>query len=323
MMTQNLRLFPLTILFIFIVMVAGCSDNNITAPDSGESTFIQSEKYYAGVDGEMVQIFARVATTNQNSLMLTFYGCPDTAVAFQNCEIVRFNNSNEAPVPFSDIHSGDSLHVNGQRQQNGYIFAHRIQICCDTSCVYDVAFRDTISSIDYQAGSFTVAGHTQTIFVDTNTEIWTVVNHDGNKPDNDSNVVVPAGGAARVGPEAESDNQKILLAFTDLQVGDVVEVRADIIDAESFLAIKIKVADCNNYREYVDFEATIAAIDFELNLVTFEALNWIGHICKGTKLTGLDGEVLTLDAFAPGDFVYVKGFPETGDSLKICEMTKR
>lgn len=317
----KLSIFALPLLII--IAIYGCSNDNITAPSNN----FENEKYRGFVCpaavGDSVQFAARVMTTEQSMMMLTFHGCSDTVIAAHNCAIVRLKNDTEAPIPFVDIVPGDSANMYGVRMQNGYVNAYKIQICCDSNCIYDLAFRDTITAIDYGAGTFSVAQHTETIHADSNTYIWVNNPYRYNNLNQEGNESSSGGGTAKISPEGDHHGGATVLTFADLQVGDVVEVKANIIDPTALLALKIKVANCPDPDvNYVDFEANLASVDTESNTVTWVGFPWLGLVCKGTSLIGADGESLTLDDFTPGENVYVKGHPLEADSLKVCEMRK-
>lgn len=300
---------------LLLAAVVGCSDTNPTAPVNINSAL------EAASDGDPVMFTACVATADQARRMLTFTGHPDTVIAARNCEIVRLNGGAEAPIPFTDIKPIDSLHVQGVRQQNGYVIAHRLQVCSD-SC-FDVAFRDTIVEIDYAAGTFTVAGRSEVIQVDDQTLIWgSVVKRQAtfrDRYEHQHQLATPAG----TGPTSLIYRRDATIAFTDLQPGDVVEVKADILSEEALLAVAIKLTNCSDFEtRCVSFEATIATLDIDLRIVTFTGLAWVGTVCKGAQLLDADGLPIALDDFGVGDAVVVKGLPLEADSLKICRMAK-
>jgi len=305
------------ILVALMLGLWGCSDTSPVSPAVGSVFDLTGTTDASHAQaGEPVQFAARVATVYQVERMLMFAGQPDTIIAAQECVIVRLNNEQETPIPFEDIHPGDSAQVNGVRMQNGSVLAHRIRICES----WDVAFRDTITSIDYAAGTFTVAGRSEVITTDSATVFWgnIVVRHQLNRYQNQEQ---SAGCLLRLNPEYFTTAHATPLVFTDLEVGDVVEVRANIIDESTLLAVMVKVANCND-KECVTFSAALATVDVDARTVTFDGLDWLGTVCNGARLIGLDGEELTLADFAVGDYVAVKGFPVDDQTLKICEMVK-
>jgi len=294
---------------------------------SGEQ--VQERKVYAYRiricldSGDGNQFAGRVRTMDQNQKMLTFMGKPDTVIANQNCEFVRWQNGGEAPMLFYQIKFGDSVEVIGQRNQNGYMYANKVKVCGDKSgCQYDVAFRDTIVSIDYAAGTFTVKNRPETILVDSATMIYGAIIRVFGPPVDGGTREQKGAGACDSG-QYRVQARDTVLSLTDLSVDDVVEVRAKIIDENTLLAVVITLPACNDIeKKCVEFSATLASVDVEARIVTFDGLAYIGAVCNGAKLTGLDGEVLTLADFATGEYVAVKGFPLEGDTLRICQMTK-
>lgn len=268
------------------------------------------------------QFAGRVRTMVLNQNMLTFLGKPDTVIANQNCLCVRWQNGGEAPIMFGQIKYGDSVEVTGQQSQNGFMYANKIKVCGDkTGCQYDVAFRDTVASIDYAAGTFTVNNRIETILVDSSTMIYGVIVRVF-EPPTDGGTREQKGSGAGDGNGYRVQSKDTVLSLTDLAVGDVLEVRAKIIDENTLLAVSITLAACNNIeKKCVEFTAALASVDVDARIVTFEGLTYIGAVCNGAKLTGLDGEPLTLADFSTGEFVAVKGFPLEGDTLKICQMT--
>lgn len=304
-----------------VAIIGGCSDNSPVAPSMLSETTGET-MLLTPVSGEAVEFAACVATANQSQRMLTFAGRSDTVIAAHNCLIVRFLNDQETPVPFVDIQSGDSVQVNGTAQQEGIVLATRLRICTPGTGQYDLAFRDTIVAIDYAAGSFTVAGRTETILVDDGTLIWgnIITRHQGSGNEY-QNQEMTGTGCAKANPGFYTTSYDTILALTDLAVGDVVEIKANVVDDATLLAVKIKLANCDQ-KVCVEFTAALASVDVATSTVTFDGFDWTGQVCKNALLVGLDGEPLTLADFAAGEWVAVKGFPLDETTLKICEMTK-
>jgi hypothetical protein len=224
---------------------------------------------------------------------------------------------------FWQINFGDSVEVTGQRNQFGYLDASRIKICGDKAgCQYDVSFRDTIAAIDYATGTFSVKNRTETIMIDASTMIYGVIVRVF-EPPTQSDMRKQQGSALGDGKGYRAQVRDTVLFLTDLAVGDVIEVRAKTIDANTLLAVSITLAACNSIeKKCVVFDAYLASVDAVARIVTFEGLATVGAVCNGAKLTGLSGETLTLSDFAVGEYVSVKGFPLEDGTLKISEMTK-
>lgn len=319
------QMLTLLVSLAAVLIVVGC--NRQAPPDPFSSTASSESAFSQFAAVGQVQFSARVETNDQNRLMLTFENRTDTVIALHNCQIVRLKGSTEAPIPFSDIKPGDSLGISGNQNQNGYVYATKLQLCePGDGTGYDLAFRDTIVSIDYAAGTFMVKNHTQIIVVDENTELWGSITRQMYGPfdpntDPNGQCNNTAGKVAANGNGSYQVSHDTTLVFSDLQVGNTVEVRANIVDEATLLAGKIKLVNCPD-QLCVTFEGTIATLDVAARVVTFDALPWIGVVCPGAQLTGLDGESLTLADFAIGDYVSAKAFPLTGDTLKICQMEK-
>jgi hypothetical protein len=322
-MKGNFNLLFIGLVAVLMMIVAGCSEQNVSGPidsQSNSSEFVIPDLLAS--PGDSVMIVARVQTTDQNSLMLTFNGCHDTVVAYHNCEIVRFNNDREVPIPFSDICPGDSLEVRGIKAQNQYVLAHRIRNYTGEGR-YDLAIRDTIISIDYDGLLFYISGRSEVILVDSNTVIWGTVPYKYSFSNQVNGDNPSFGGAGKMNYQYMTYSRDTLLAFSDLSAGDVIELRANIVDETTLLAVMIKVANCQDPEPTCSkFTAPLASIDTEARIVTFEGYDWIGLLCKGTRLLAVDGTELTLEDFVVGDIVDVKGYPLTEDTLKVCLLQK-
>ena len=315
MCNAKLKLAAALVAFLALAVV-GCSNldsNNPLSSSNLTGSPAVGEIATLGAPAAAVQFQAKIATMDQTRRMLTFEERPDTVIANQNCQIVRLNNDGEAPMAFGELKPGDSVEVNGNRYQNGYVYVHRIAVCTAYQGQYDLAFRDTIATIDYVAGTFTVIGRTELIHVDENTEIW------GNVITGPNRNTVENPAACGSGPGTPS--RDTVLTFMDLKEGDVVEVRALQLENGDLLAVKIKVANCQT-TICSQFDATLASVNADLRIVTFVDLAWTGLVGKGAKLLAADGSVLTLADFAAGEAVHVQGFPLPADSLKVCLMQK-
>lgn len=278
-------------------------------------------------NSDSCHIGGRVATMERERLMVTLRDCGDTVIVDQNCVCVRQGNRVQIRAGLGEMQVGDSVQINGWRGPDGYVYAHQIRICTsDPTGRWDIAFRDTIASINYAENTLTVTSRSELILVDSNTTIRGILVR-----------IIPAqntgerserGGtpnASLAGPNCWGQSfEDSMLTFTDLEVGDVVQIHAVFIDSATLLAKCITLVDCDQVgnKECVQFTDALASIDLAGRLVTFETVGWIGQVCNGARLTGLDGEPLALEDFSVGELVAVKGFPLTGDSLKICQMTK-
>ena len=293
----------------------GCSNEGPPAPLGSYDT--QAERDGSGDPSQAVraniQFSSRVATTDSAERKLTFTDVSYVVIAPDDCEIFRVDEGTETPILFSDIQVGDSARVCGILQTDIDVLASQIRVFANPECPdYDVAFRGTIATIDYAAGAFTVTGRTEVILTDDNTVIW-------GREQASLSFAASDGGSDGVGEIGKAT--RIYYEFTDLAVGHVVEVMANIAGPDTLLAAFIKVANCS-FKISVEFSAYLASVDVSSRIVTFDGLSWIGDVCLQTALLGLDGQPLNLAEFAVGDFVTVKGFPAEADVLSICLMQK-
>jgi hypothetical protein len=302
---------------LLVVVLVGCNNSPVDSL-SATSTFDNSQLTTTPPTGPIL-LKARVEMINQEQRMLTFEGIPDTVIANHNCQITRLLNENESPIPFVNIKLGDSCDIHGERLQDGYVYAWHIKVCGDSG-MYDLAFRDTIKTIDYTLGQFTVVGRNETILIDSNTAIWGITSNWSYHPGNETSQ--PAASKVTPGDGGYSELHRIDYLFTDLTEGDVLEIRAMTIDENTLLAVYIIVANCEEKAQCVEFESTIATIDYTTRMMTFADQTWLGWACPGADLTDAAGETLTLDAFLVGDAVAVKGLPLEGDTLKVSAMQK-
>ena len=268
------------------------------APPEGQVTFV-----------------AVVASVDVATRTLTFQATDYVVIADDDCEIVRLVAGVATIVDFDNIVVEDSIRVCGIVQEDGTVLANRIRIYSTDGCInYDLEFRDEIATIDYAAGTFTVVGRSETIIVGSNTVIWTVIGG--------GMATAEGGSGSGDGVGRQKEIRQTILAFTDLAVGYVVEVKALIEDTETLQAVSIKVAG-ESFSPCLEFEAALATIDLDTRTVTFDGSAWIGWICQNALLLDADGTPLLLEDFAIGDYVAVKGSLLEGDTLKVCSMTRQ
>ena len=311
-----------------LVAVIGCSSENPIMPsDNTTKTPLLSSTLDAKPPCDKVQFSASIATIDAEQRQLTFVDNDYTVTVPEACPVVQVQDGVPTEITFADLAVGDFVKVCGIVLEDGTVEARMIVVYPGGVCIgYDVCFQDTLATIDYGAGTFTVKGRPETFTIDENTVIW------GKLPYNYS----PAEGNSKDGfssGDMDADDQQPYLnrnrnavdtffTFTDLQPGYLLEIKANIIDETTLLAVDIKVLGCN-FRQSVQFEDYIATIDYETGTVTFEGNAWIGNVCPGAALLDAEGGTLTLEDFAAGDNVFVKGVPLPEDNqLKICAMTK-
>lgn len=257
-----------------------------------------------------IEFGGRVSTLDASTRAMTLVGDPRVIHVADNAEVM--NQDLQVQIDLSEIVPGDSVEIRGVNQPDGSVLADRVRLRQADSGDTDLEFRGRILSIDYGAGSFTVSGRTESILVDAATVIYAKLSpsqrelgkqgHDDNG-DLDSSTYTP-------------------LSFTDLQLGDSVEVHANIIDASTLKATAIELEDADGILEDIEFKATIASIDPITRTVTFTGQNWVGTVSETALLTGFNYETIALTDFPVGQLVEVKGFPGQGDALEVVRMHK-
>ena len=307
----------LTLLFMGLVamlMIAGCSSDS---PSSSSPLIEKTNDYLTSLAETQLQLSGRVATIDYDSRTLTIAGLTDLIQADGGCYIFTVSGGVETPLGFADIAVGDSVQVCGDYSDIVTFLANRIRVYEENTCPeYDVFFRDTITTIDYANGAFTTANQSVTVTVDANTLIWGRIGL-GNSQ-GETGELLPSGGETAVDTK-DRNYTDIIYVFSDLEAGDIVEVRGFVIDENTVLAAVIKVANTQDVKS-TTFTATIETIDCNTRVVTFEDDGLFGTVCPGALLLDSDGSALTLCDFLPGDYVAVKGLPQDDGSLKICEM---
>lgn len=262
-------------------------------------------------NGAEVEFGGRVATINALARTMTFVGNPATINVMPNAEVV--NHDLQIQIDLSEIIVGDSVDIRGTNQPDGSILADRVRLRKpDAFEDSDLEFKSRISAIDYSAGTFTVAGRSETISVDAATIIYA---HLSEFEDGLSK-------RGRGGDDDGVGERDTLLSFTALKLGDSVEVHADIVDANNLRAVRIELEDVNGGIQDVQFKAAIATIDFATRTVTFVGQAWNGTVSQTAVLTGFNNEPITLESFPVGQLVEVEGFPGQSDALQIVRMHK-
>ena len=301
---------------------SGCSSENPTGPSS-EATNSQSplsEEVFLTPASDPFQVTGRVESIDWEARQLTLIGYEYTITASVDCDITLIEQGTETPITFAEINVDDSLLACGKLLEDGSVLAHRIRVFSDSACdSCDVAFDGTIASIDYVAGTFTVAERGETILTDENTFLWTRIQlpRTGAAKTNNLGTMVPNLNHVRFRSVYDT-----VLTFADLKVGDSVSVKADIVDENTLLAVRIKLAsDC--YVRCVEFTDRLTLVDVDTRVVAFETESWNGVVCPKALLADVDGTPLTLADFSPSDLVAVRGYPAADDTLKICEMIKQ
>ncbi len=261
-------------------------------------------------NGAEVEFGGRVATINALARTMTFVGNPATINVMPNAEVM--NHDLQIQIDLSEIIVGDSVDIRGTNQPDGSILADRVRLRKpDALEDSDLEFESRITAIDYSAGTFSVTGRTETITVDASTIIYAHLSHseDG------------LGKRGR-GSDDAIGAMDTLLSFTDLKVGDSVEVHANFVNASTLQAVRIELEDLDGVIEDIQFTAAIATIDVATRTVTFVGQTWNGSVSATAVLTGFNNEPIALDNFQVGQLVEVKGFPGAGSTLQVVRMHK-
>ena len=318
------RLAGLVMLFgVLVLLMVGCSTNSPSQSSGADvdlTPFVTAQ--YPSPPDTRVQFTGIIATIDYDLQMLTLEESEEIVYAAEDCEVVEVVAGVENYIQFADLVAGNRVKICGITQDDGTILAHKICLYSgEYFCQYDLAFRDTIATIDYDNGTFTVYNRDEVITVDAATTIWGIEI----SWQQEGSVTEPDKTAATAGQSSEGAKKEheVPYAFTDLKPGFVVEVKANITDENMLYAINIKLAN-SSLRVCVEFNTQLASIDLDQQTVTFADNDWIGYVCKGALLLDTDGLPILLEDFQINDLVSVKGFPviDGGDSLRICEMTK-
>jgi len=304
-----------------LIAVVGCTTNSPVESVNSVPTVSQAPDILAGPPDNQVQFTAHVATIDADQRLLTFDEVAHIVFVPEGCPIVQVQAGVETPLEFADLQVGDWVKVCGLLQEDGNIDANKIVVCAGGVCDgFDLIFQDSIATIDYGAGSFTVYGRTETLLIDENTVIWGTIPYQhsagpGDEKDGTPTTLTDADDG-RHGHAVDT-----IFSFTDLQPGYIVVIKADIVDEATLRVISIKVVT-STFKQSILFQDYLASVDCENREITFETETWIGSVCSGAALLNGDGDPLTLDDFASGDYTAVKGVALTEDTLRICEMIK-
>ncbi len=259
-----------------------------------------------------VEFGGRVTTIDADARTLMLTGHPELITVAANAEVVRRAQGMEVAITLADINPGDSVEIRGTAQVGG-ILANRVRLRAqhvEDGIESEVEFTAAISSIDYAAGTFMVNGRTETITTDSATLIF------GRTHDRSV--------SSAASDSSDDDNSgRTPIDFANLKVGDVVEVHANQIDTLTLYAVAIEVEDGAFDEELeIEFKDILATIDVATRTVTFKNSTLTGVVAGTADLRGLNNESITLDDFAVGQIVEVKGFEATDGSIEIARMEK-
>ena len=261
-----------------------------------------------------VEISGRIAIVDAAARTITLQNNATLINVAANAEVVQKVSGMETPIELSDLSPGDSLDVRGDMQTDGSLLADRVRLRMsddNDDFVADTEFKSTITSIDYTAGTLTVASRTETITTDANTFIYMSDDIAGD----DGHGNTPAG---KMGPGSDDDGPdghrtRMAIQFTDLVVGDTIEVHANVVDANTLYAVAIELEDgAFEANLEVEFKGVIATLDLGTRTVTFNNSSLTGVVVDNADLQNLADMPIGLDGFSVGTLVEVKGF-KTGD----------
>ncbi|MGB5107547.1 MAG: DUF5666 domain-containing protein [Candidatus Zixiibacteriota bacterium] len=258
-----------------------------------------------------VEFGGRVATIDAGARTMTFFGIPTVISVMANAEVM--NHDLQVQIDLSEIVPGDSVEIRGSAQADDSVLADRVRLRKNESSSSDLEFKSAITVIDYTAGTFTVNGRSETILVDAGTIVYAHLSDFEH-------------GLSKRGHGGDDDDDAVgadtILSFTDLKVGDSVEVHANIVDTATLLAVRIELEGNHGMINEVEFKATIASIDAATRTVTFNGQTWNGTVVETAVLLGYNNEPISLSDFAVGQLVAVKGFPGATETLSIVRMHK-
>lgn len=270
-------------------------------------------------NGNEMEFGGRVASVDPVGRTIALMNNAMLITVLPNAEIVQKSGGVELPIELADFHTGDSVDIRGTVQADGSLAADRVRLRVgreDFSA--DLEFKSTVTEIDYANGTFMVAGRTELITTDANTFIF--VKTDGDRSGNGSSM---RRGDDDTNPESDDDRLTLPIAFTDIAVGDTVEVYANVLDAATLYATVIELEDgAMEHALEVEFKDVLASIDLGTGTVTFVNSSWVGTVVAGADLAGLSNEPLSIDAFSAGEIVEIKAFQTGENTLDIVRMHK-
>ncbi len=262
-------------------------------------------------NGAEVEFGGRVATIDAGARTMTFVGNPAIINVLLNAEVM--NHDLQVQIDLSEISVGDSVEVRGTNQPDGSVLANRVRLRTPEALEgVDLEFKANITAIDYAAGTFTVSGRSETILVDAGTIIFAHLSESEHE----------LGKRGHGGDDDAVGAMDTVISFTSLQVGDLVEVHANIVDANTLQAVRIELEDMDGVIDDIQFKAAIATINVATRTLTFVGQTWSGTVSATAVLTGFNNEPIALGDFPVGQLVEVEGFPGTGDALQIVKMHK-
>jgi hypothetical protein len=267
--------------------------------------------------GAEVELNGVVSAIDANARTLSLAGDATSYVVSPTARITQKMSGVTTTIELALIMVGDSVEVKGSTQADGSVLLSSIKLEMEglEDMRTDVEFKATISAIDYANGTFAVDGHTESIRTDSNTAIFMKQNIDSSgqsaaKPVSDDD-----------GEGFKDEDLRKPIAFSDLKVGDIVEVHANRIDGATLYAVAVELED-GAFEDglEVEFTAVLASVDLGTASVTFVGRPETGQIAAGADLRGLNNESVALASFAAGQNVEVKGFALSNGNIQVVRM---
>lgn len=260
-----------------------------------------------------LEIAGRVATIDLSLRQLTLVGNAQLIIVSTTAQIVLKAEGLVTSIQLSAIQVNDSVDIRGFLQTDGSLLADRVRLRpVDVKDGFDseFEFKGAIVDIDYVARSLRVQARSELITTDNATFIFGKVDRERSS------------NASSDGDD-DAERRKEPIPFDDLVIGDIVEIHANGIDANTLYAVAIEVEDARFQDDLeIEFRDFIASVDLSTLTVTFQNRPETGIIAHGAVLMGFNNEIITLADFATGQLVEVEGFSQGGLTFQIIKMNK-
>jgi hypothetical protein len=264
-------------------------------------------------NGNEIEFGGRVLTIDASARTMTVTGRSELITVATNAEIVKRAQGTEMPITLADIQPGDSVDIRARAQSDG-LLADRVRLRAvhlEDGVDTEVEFTDVITAINTVAGTFTVANHAETITTDSATLVFGDVRHGSD------------GSAAS--DSGEKLTNKMPIQFSDLEVGNVVEVHANRVDATTLYAVMIDVEDespeFEDGQNEVEFKALLATLNLETRMITFFDRPDTGIVNVSAQLLGFNNEPVALAAFVGCAIVEVRGFRLADGTINVVRFS--
>lgn len=280
----------------------------------GASSFLADRvRKRANENGPEVEFGGRVVTIDASARTMTVTGRSELITVAASAQIVKRAQGTEMPITLADIQPGDSVDIRARAQAGG-LLADRVRLRAshiEDGVHTEVEFTDVITAVDTVAGTFTVANHAETITTDSATLVYGDI-RDGS-----------------IGSSASDSTEKISnkmpLRFSDLKVGNVVEVHANWINATTLYAVLIDVEDesleSDRGENEVEFKALLATLNLDTRTITFFDRPDTGIVNESAQLLGFNNEPVALADFFGCSIVEVRGFRLADGTINVVRLS--